>query len=160
MGSQINDDILREYLGAFKNPNDAFLYYYLLGEDQTVERTHYSRGEFLGLARKAAWVLKHHGCKAGDCFSLCVGANHPYDLAFRLASVMSATVPVTINWQADTLERILYKIESTESGLIITESHFDPDRLSSIQKQISHIPMFPIEDLHDQQELGEQHFAQ
>ena len=160
MESQKNDNILGEYLGAFKNPDDAFLYYYSLGEDRTVERTHYSRGKFLGLARKAAWVLKHHGCKAGDCFSLCVGANHPYDLAFRLASVMTATVPVTINWQADTLERILYKIESTESGLIITESHFDPDRLSSIQKQISHIPMFPIEDLHDQQELGEQHFAE
>ncbi|MBW2409558.1 MAG: AMP-binding protein, partial [Deltaproteobacteria bacterium] len=160
MESKKADSILQDYLDAFKNPDDPFLYYYALAKDRTVERTHYSRGEFLGLARRAAWVLKHHGCKAGDCFSLCVGANHPYDLAFRLASVMTGTVPVTINWQADTLERILYKIETTGSGLIITESHFDPDQLSSIQKQAAHIPVFPIENLDDRKELGEQQFAE
>ncbi len=160
MESKKNGSILKDYLDAFKNPDDPFLYYYALAEDRSVERTHYSRGEFLALARKAAWVLKHHGCKTGDCFSLCVGANHPFDLAFRLASVMTGTIPVTINWQADTLERILYKIDTTGSGLIITESHFDPDRLSSLQKQVPHIPVFPIEDLPAQQELDEQHFAE
>ena len=111
MVSKTNDNILKDYLDAFKNPQDAFLSYYALGQDRKVEQTQFSRGEFLALARKAAWVLEHNGCKMGDCFSLCMGANHPYDLAFRLASVMTGTTPVTINWQADTLERIVYKIE-------------------------------------------------
>lgn len=159
MKSNKDSRILREYLDAFKNPDAPFLFYYALGEDRTVEKTHFSRGRFLELARKAAWVLRHYGCGAGDCFSLCVGANHPYDLAFRLAAVMTATVPVTINWQADTLERIIYKIETTASRLIITESHFDRGRLSAIQKQVDQIPTFPIENLDARQALDQNRFA-
>ena len=159
MESKKTDSILNDYLNAFKNPDDSFLYYYALGEDQTVRRTRFTRGEFLKLAKKAAWVLHDHGCKMGHCFSLCAGANHPCDLAFRLASVMTGTIPVTINWQADTLERIVYKIETTESKLIITEAHFDPQQLSSIKKQIPEIPIFPIENLDRQQELDKKLFS-
>jgi len=159
MESKTDDNILEDYLDAFKNPHESFLYYYTLGEDRTVEQTQFSRGEFLALARKAAGVLRQHGCQMGDCFSLCMGANHPYDLAFRLASVMTGTTPVTINWQADTLERIVYKIETTESKLIVSEAHFGPQQLSSIQKQVPQIPTFAIENLDRQQELDETLFA-
>ena len=43
------------------------------------------------------------------------------DLVFRMASVIVGSVPVTINWSADTVERIVYKVKETKSKLLIVD---------------------------------------
>jgi hypothetical protein len=50
MVSKTKDNILKDYLDAFENPDGSFLYYYALGEDRTVDRAHFFRGEFFKLA--------------------------------------------------------------------------------------------------------------
>ncbi len=58
-------------------------------------------------------------------------ANSPRDLAFRLAAVLAGTVPVTVNWQADDLERIAYKARVTEARIVVHEGQ-EPERLAAL----------------------------
>ena len=43
------------------------------------------------------------------------------DLVFRLSAVLTGTVPVTVNWQADTPERVVYKVSVTQSKLVLMD---------------------------------------
>ena len=88
-------------------------------------QTAVSRGEFLSLAKRAAALIQASPLEKGDRFALCFGRNHYHDLAFRLAATMTGTVPVTINWQADTYDRVCDKIKQTCSKLIVMDSFFD-----------------------------------
>jgi acyl-CoA synthetase (AMP-forming)/AMP-acid ligase II len=151
--------VLKDYLPAFENSQEPFLFHYSFGEDKSIQRTDLTHGEFWLLAKKAASIIQNSGCKRGDCITHCFGANHYYDLAFRLAATMTGTIPVTINWQADTIGQIFYKIELTQGKLIVTDSHFNPDHLNSIKKQFPKIPVFHVDNLSELQEISEDEFC-
>jgi len=46
----------------------------------------------------------------GDRFVVYMTDNRLEDLALRLGATMVGAVPVTVNWQADTDDRVLYKV--------------------------------------------------
>jgi len=139
-----------EYLPAFEQAGEDFLFFYSPAADGRIQRRRWRRGDFLNLAAKAAGVLRSNGLAKGDGFCLCVGANQPFDLAFRLGAVLTATVPVTINWQADTAGRICYKIEQTAARLIVSDALFDPDILAAVKRKSGNLPVFQLERLDDQ----------
>jgi acyl-CoA synthetase (AMP-forming)/AMP-acid ligase II len=71
------------------------------------------------LARRFAYVLKHQAkLRKGDCHVHLFAANSVEDVALRLASVMVGTVPVTVNWDSDPIDRVVFKV----SFLIIMET--------------------------------------
>ena len=150
---------LKDYLPAFENAQEPFLFYYSSGEGKQLLRTSLTRDVLWMQARKAASVIRNAGCKTGDCFALCFSANHYFDLAFRLASIMTGTTPVTINWQADTIAQISYKIELTECKLAVADSGFNPEYLDSIGNQFPGIKLFHVDDLDSQKELPADEFS-
>jgi acyl-CoA synthetase (AMP-forming)/AMP-acid ligase II len=150
--------VLEDYLSAFENSQDPFLFYYSFDEKGTTLRTVLTRGEFWSLAKKAASVIQEN-CNEGDCFALCFGANQHCDPVFRLAATMTGTIPVTTNWQADDIERIFFKIQMTESKLVLTDSRFRPEHLSLITKQFRRISLFHVDDLAEQPEVPEDAFS-
>jgi acyl-CoA synthetase (AMP-forming)/AMP-acid ligase II len=150
---------LKDYLPAFENLQEPFLFYYSLGEGKQGLRTELTRNALWVQARKAASVIRNAECKTSDCFALCFSANHYSDLAFRLASTMTGTTPVTINWQADTIDRISYKIELTECKLAVADSGFNPEYLYSIRNQFPEIKVFHVDDLDSQKELPDDEFS-
>jgi acyl-CoA synthetase (AMP-forming)/AMP-acid ligase II len=105
------------------------------------------------ISRKAAGVIRDSGLKKGDCFALCFSGNRLEDLAFRLGAAMTGTVPVTVNWQADPLDRIGHKIEVTGSRLILTDPGFNRERLNRLQKRFPGIRVFDISGLDEQEPL-------
>jgi hypothetical protein len=111
-----------EYHRAFEGRDEDFLFYYDADGSGRITEHCWRRDEFWQTARQAAAVLRESRLRAGDRFCLCVGANQPLDLAFRLAAVMTGSIPVTVNWQADTVERVCYKISLTESRLIVADA--------------------------------------
>jgi len=154
------ESVHTDYFRAFERSEEPFLFYYAFGDDDGgISRTQWTRGEFWTLAKKAASVIRGRGLGVGECFAECFGGNHPADLVFRLAAVFTGAVPVTINWQADTLDRILYKIERTDTKLLVTGSHFDPVYVESIQKRFPQIPVFDVGFLADQEEIPEEAFS-
>jgi acyl-CoA synthetase (AMP-forming)/AMP-acid ligase II len=150
---------LKDYLPAFENSQEPFLFYYSSGEGKYGLCTTLTRDSLWVQARKAASVIRNAKSKTGDYFALCFSANHYFDLAFRLASIMTGTTPVTINWQADTIAQISYKIELTECKLAVTDSGFNPEYLDSIGNQFSSIKVFQVDDLDSQTELPENEFS-
>ena len=94
-----------------------------------------------------------NGLKKGDCFVLCVSANHYQDIAIRLAATMTGTIPVTINWQADTSEQVLYKIQLTESKLVFTDASYDSQIIDEIKSTLSSIQIIMVESIVNEKEL-------
>ena len=135
------------YLEAFNSATEPFLAYTtFLGEGEIHTRT-LTRGEFLRLARKAASLIADAGCRPGDRILHCFGRNHYGDLAFRLGATMTGTVPVTVNWQADTVERVLFKAALTTPALIVTDGVYDADILAALRAHHSQVPVVPLDDL-------------
>ena len=101
---------------------------------KSLRATTYTRGEFFALAFKACHVLRTSGVKPGDSHTHFFSCNTLGDLAFRLASVLCGTVPVTINWQADTPERVLYKVQATRSKLVLFDDGTPADHVLSMNR--------------------------
>lgn len=114
---------LDEYRAAFADRTAPFLNYYAFPEGK-VKKLTLTREEFWELACSAAAYLNEHGLTKGDRIIHCFSANSIYDLVFRLAAVLVGCAPVTINWQADDNESILYKAKVTDAKLMVYDDGF------------------------------------
>ena len=98
-------------------------YYGIDGATKAIQVRRFTRGEFWALGCRAAALLQEAGLTRGDAATHYFTDNRLEDLAFRLGAVLLGTVPVTINWQADTPERVVHKVRATKSKAMVV----DPD---------------------------------
>ncbi len=112
-----------EYHAAFTDRTHLFLNYYTFQDGNTRKCT-LTRGEFWDLACSVAAYLSDQGLSKGDRIVHCFSSNTLYDLIFRLAAVLNGNVPVTINWQADDNELIVYKAKLTNAKLLVYDNDF------------------------------------
>jgi hypothetical protein len=139
---------LSAYAPAFTGTGDElFMTFWSINSDKSLSATEYTRKQFMVLAQKAANVMTQQGLSKGDMVCHYFTNNSPSDLAFRLAAAMIGTIPVTINWQADPISRILYKIELTDSKLVIVDSGVPEKNISAIQCAHPALVLFPEADL-------------
>jgi acyl-CoA synthetase (AMP-forming)/AMP-acid ligase II len=136
---------VEEYKAAFADRVQPFLHYYHLEEGGLKTRS-FTRGEFWDLACRGAACLAGQGLSQGDRIVHCFSDNSPYDLIFRLAAMLLGCIPVTINWQADDNERLLYKATVTRSKLILYDDRFG-GRIREIEGELERIKIFPVEAL-------------
>lgn len=148
----------QEYASAFEMENEPFLFYYKVGHDHTISREKFTRKEFLSLARKAAGLLKINGCRKGHRILHCFGANDFNDLAFRLASSLIGTIPVTVNWQADPLARMIYKFEDTDATMVVHSPSFDSNLLHGLKSKNPNVPFLDTHKLEKQKEIAEDEY--
>ena len=130
-----------EYRAAFEEREHPFLNHYTFPEGQ-VKKLALTRGEFWDLAYSTAAYLSEHGLSKGDRIVHCFSFNNLYDLVFRLAAILVGCVPVTINWQADDNERIIYKAKITDAKLVVYDDGF-ASRVEEIKPKL--LPMSFLE---------------
>ncbi|KAJ1450094.1 hypothetical protein M885DRAFT_533258 [Pelagophyceae sp. CCMP2097] len=116
-------DYLVPFAGA--GAADDFVEYLAIGPDKHLVSTSLTRLEFFDLSLKAASILRLHGVCAGDCCVHYFTDNRLEDLVFRHAAALNGSVPVTVNWQSDTLERALFKVRITSSKLVLIDQGVD-----------------------------------
>jgi len=134
-----------EYCAAFENRHSPFLHFYTFKQGAIQKRT-LTRGKFWELAGSAAAHLRKLGISKGDRIVHCFSANSPYDLIFRLASVLVGAVPVTINWQVDDSERIAYKATLTEVRICIYDRGFT-SRIEELKASLPGVVFFEADEL-------------
>jgi hypothetical protein len=150
---------LSSYAPAFQDALDSpFLVFHSINEDKSMSQTTYTRGEFWTLAQKAAAVAKTAGCGLGDSVAVYVTGNTAEDLAFRLGAAMLGFVPGTINWQADPIERIIYKIQSMKSKLVIVDQGTPKDHQDAIRAACPAVTVFNLSELAAAEPLPECEF--
>ena len=113
---------LLPYRAAFTGAGAAahFAAHHVVSADKSMSVRVLSRAEFWTLAKQCATVLSRDGrVGRGDHVVHYFGRNSILDLAFRLAATMLGAVPVTVNWDADTVERIAYKIGVTAAKVVL-----------------------------------------
>ena len=66
--------------------------------------------------------------------------NSVSELCFRLASVFLGCVPVTVNWDADTPERVLYKLRATRAKLVLHEPDTDAAKRAFLRERAPDVP--------------------
>ena len=135
-----------EYLAAFEPSRQAehFVTYYTVGDDKRLRTAKYTRGEFYELSLRAAAVVATNGVRPGECMTHYFSCNTLGDLAFRFASVLLGTTPVTINWQADTPDRILYKVKLTESKLCLIDDETPSVDVALLQSELPSLVVFNV----------------
>lgn len=134
---------VEEYKAAFADRMQPFLHYYHL-EEGGLETRSFTRGEFWDMACLGAAGLSEQGLSKGDRIVHGFSDNSPYDLIFRLSAMLIGCIPVTINWQADDNERLIYKVTVTRSKLILYDDRF-AGRISEIEGDLGGIKIFPVE---------------
>ncbi len=136
---------LDEYKAAFRVRELPFLIHYSTDKENIYKYT-LTRGEFWDLACSAATYLRNQRLSKGDRIVHGFSSNSPYDLIFRLAAIMTGCVPVTINWQADDNERIIYKTELTKARLVIFDNGF-ASRLEVIKRSLPSVKFLEAEKI-------------
>lgn len=106
------------------------------GEDGGIKKTEFTRSQLWDLAKVAAGALKAHGLGKGDCVTHYFNQNSHLDVAFRLGATMLGCIPVTVNWQADTPERVIYKLRATKTKLMLTDSGVSALVLEHVRGQL------------------------
>ena len=138
---------LDDYVPAFADPDEPFLTYYSFRPDRSIRKEEFTRGKLWSLALKTAHVLRRHSLGREDCFAQYLSANRPEDLAFRLGATMVGAVPVTLNWQADTLEQIAYKVGLTEARLVVADGGSDQETVEAVMRRFPDVGLFHVKDL-------------
>ena len=108
-----------------------------------METRRFTRAELWAVARQAAGALAARGLGKGDCVTHYFTENSHLDLVFRLAATMVGCVPVTVNWQADTPERVVYKISATASKLLLTDAGVPKEVLALAQAELPAVGPHP-----------------
>ena len=150
---------LADYLPAFADPDKPFLTYYSFIPDRAVQCESFTRGALWSLARRAAYVLHMHKLGKGDCFAHYFSGNSYADLAFRLGASMVGAVPVPLNWQSDTEERVAFKVALTESRVLVKDSGVSNESVEALISNFPKLAVFPVEKLFTQPELMEDEFC-
>ena len=136
-----------EYLKAFEEESAPFLFYYSIGE-KGVKEVSFTRGSFLKEALRAANLIKAHNIPVKGRIIHGFSCNHPYDLILRLAEILTATVGVTVNWQADSEERLIYKTKISGAKLFFYDEGFK-DKAFAIRSALTGVEFLPVETIHD-----------
>ena len=134
-----------EYRAAFENRHSPFLHFYTFKQG-TIQKRTLTRGEFWELTCSAAAHLSNLGISKGGRIVHCFSSNSPYDLIFRLASVLVGGAPVTINWQVDDNERIAYKARITEARICIYDRGFT-SRVEELKASLPGVVFFEADEL-------------
>ena len=134
-----------EYLAAFAETDRPFLYHYKTVANRMETQT-FTRGQFLELARRAASCLIFHGVEKSDPVAHCFSENSPADLILRLAEILIGAVPVTINWQADTEERFIYKITTSPAKIVFYDEGF-AEKVAALRHGLPDQTLLPISQL-------------
>ncbi|NLH95230.1 MAG: acyl--CoA ligase [Synergistaceae bacterium] len=156
---RVFSEALSPYAKGLKGRETPFLEYVDLSGKGEIRRKIWTREEFWQLSRRAAFVLVRNGLGRGDHFVNGFGRNRVEDLAFRLGAAMVGSIPVTINWQADTLEQMAYKIETSESRLVLHDASFDPERREALRTLFPRIPRYDVERVEEEALLPEPEFC-
>ncbi|MFC2007336.1 AMP-binding protein [Chloroflexota bacterium] len=138
-----------EYQAAFAARAHLFLNYYTF-QDGNIAKRILTRGEFWDLACSAAAYLSDRGLSKGDRIVHSFSSNSLYDLVFRLAAVLTGCVPVTINWQADDNERLIYKVKLTNARLIVYDDGFAA-RVEDIKPRLSTVQYLEAKEVEEYQ---------
>ncbi len=141
-----------EYRSAFEERTQPFLNYYTFEQSNVQKRT-LTRGEFWDLACLGAAYISERGLSKGDRIVHCFSSNSSYDLVFRLAEALVGCVPVTINWQSDDNERIIYKAAITDSKLLLYDKDF-AGRIEEIKPDLLSKLFFEVEKIEEYQSNG------
>jgi acyl-CoA synthetase (AMP-forming)/AMP-acid ligase II len=137
---------LSPYAAAFTSErahSAAFLAFHSKGADGGLRTVRLSRAEVWSMARKAAAVLSKHGLAKGDCAAHYFTANSHLDIAFRLGATMLGSVPVTVNWQADTPERVMYKVTATKAKLLLVDGGV-PEATLKLAREVSGLAVLDV----------------
>ena len=121
-----------DYWLISRQPDEILIRYHRVGDAPLEVRA----GEFRVAAGRAAFLLRNAGLQKGEFFALGFGENTVEDLAFRMGAARLGAIPVTVNWQADTKERILFKLQSTGAKAWVAHSSFQPEFWASFQKNL------------------------
>ena len=134
-----------EYRAAFAERSSVFLRYHSFEGGQESVRT-LTRGEFWDLAGGLAEYLKKLKLNRGTRIVHCFSSNTVSDAVFRLAEVLVGCSTVTINWQVDTDDTIIYKTQLTGARVLVYDA-LSQQRIPAVRSELKDVMFVNADDM-------------
>ncbi len=134
-----------EYRAGFADRSSVFLKYHAFDEGRVSVRT-LTRGEFWDMACGAAGYLGSLGLVKGTRIIHCFSSNNLSDAVFRLAALLVGCTTVTINWQADSDDTIIYKTRLTGAKVFVYDTH-SRARIMAIRSELGKVTLIDSDDM-------------
>lgn len=131
--------------------SNTFLTYYDILPDKSVKLSRCSRLEFWHKVLQAANMMITCGLRKKSRQIHYFSGNKVEDLILRTATMLVGSIPVTVNWQADSFEQICYKIQVTEATVAFIDS-----KTAWVNELKAKFPDLKIIDAHNEIEQTEQ----
>lgn len=123
-------------------------------QDKGLIETQISRVQFWRLASRAARLLKHElGLSLGDSHVHFFSGNTVEDLILRMAAVLVGTVPVTVNWDGDTLDRIIYKVKASSARVVFIHGKTPTEQVEGVKAAAPDVKVVDVERLWRETEM-------
>ncbi|HBM15930.1 MAG TPA: hypothetical protein DD381_06265 [Lentisphaeria bacterium] len=136
------------------NPK-PFLYYYCFDEGKKVRVKSFTRKVFFSLIKRAACLLKKAGLEKQEKILHCFSMNDYTDCVFRHASTLTGTVPVTVNWQADTPEKVLFKYKDSGARAVLVGEGCNQGYIDIIKSNVPEAKFIYTYELQESDQLDE-----
>jgi long-subunit acyl-CoA synthetase (AMP-forming) len=133
----LKESSLIDYMPALNpsNPNELFLTYYDLSSEGEIRCKEFTRSDFLELTYRALNVLVSMGLRHMSRQVHFFSGNKVEDLVLRTAAVVLGSVPVTVNWQADTADKILFKVTSTGATVVFVDKNTNASDIEDVRSK-------------------------
>ena len=151
-----DDAALLDYLPGIlpqAGMSSNFLSYYDFPPDRSVTMKSYSRQEFWVLVMRCITLIQSLGGVRGMKLVHYLSGNIMEDLVLRTASIFIGTIPVTINWQADIMCQINYKIVATEAKIIVVDAQ--TPNLPELRAQYPLHQFLNVDEIHSSNPIDE-----
>lgn len=150
-----SDAAVLDYLpGILPTPDSSiFISHYDFLPDKSMVVSNYTRSKFWVLVMRCITLIQDLGGVKGMKVIHYVSGNRLEDLVFRTASIFLGTIPVTINWQADILSQIEYKITVTDAKIMIIDDH--TPNLPELKAKYPDIHVVNIKDIYASQPIAQ-----
>jgi len=143
--------IPQPYANGFQDPDELCLSYTRFGDGSGSLAL--TRADFARLSGRAASLLAKHECHHGTRILHCFGDNDWMDPVFRMGAAMLGAIPVAINWQADSLEQIVYKFEKPRASAIVFNESFDTELRANLISRLGTAVCIDTREILEETEL-------
>ena len=134
-----------EYHAAFADRVSVFLKHYTFEDGRVTTRT-LTRGEFWDMACGVAGYLERLKLSKGTRIVHGFSSNNVFDAVFRLAEVPVGCTTVTINWQADSDDTIIYKTRLAGARVLVYDTGFQA-RIAAIGSELKDVAIVNADDM-------------
>eukprot|EP01038_Epipyxis_sp_PR26KG_P010712 gene10712-14384_t len=122
------------------NNDRKYFYYHKINPDKSIQTISYTKSDFINIiVLYLSTLTVQYNIKKGDKLLLYFTNNRSEDLFIRYCCALIGSIFVTVNWQADTISIIKYKLSASNAKVVFIDNDTPIEHINEIQNEFPYI---------------------